>query len=51
LYIIRNGALTGIRYRDEILHLFVRPFAGAIGSEFVFIDDNTRPHRAKIMDQ
>jgi hypothetical protein len=35
LYIIINGALTGIRYRDEVLHPIVRPFAGAIGAEFV----------------
>ena len=25
LYVIANGALTCVRYRDEILHEFVRP--------------------------
>ena len=49
LYAIRNGALTAIRYRDEILHPIVRPFAGAIGPDFVLMDDNARPHRAGIV--
>jgi hypothetical protein len=29
----------------------VRPFTGAISAEFVLMDDNTRPHRAKIVNQ
>ncbi len=43
LYVIRDGALTGVRYRDEILHTFVRPYAGAVGQDFVLMDDNARP--------
>ena len=35
LYVIQNGALTGVRYRDEILDVYVRPFAGAVGDNFV----------------
>jgi hypothetical protein len=31
LYVIRNGPLTGIIYRDEILVPIVRLYAGAIG--------------------
>jgi hypothetical protein len=31
LYVIRNGSLTGIRYRDEILAPIVRFYAGANG--------------------
>ena len=31
LYIIENGSLIGVRYRDEILHDIVRPYAGATG--------------------
>ena len=27
MYIIDRGALTSVRYRDEILHPIVRPFA------------------------
>ena len=44
-----NGNLTGAIYRDEILHPIVRPYAGAIGNDFVLMDDNARPHRARIV--
>lgn len=37
---IRNGALTGMRYRDGILHPVARPFAGAMITKFVLMDDN-----------
>jgi hypothetical protein len=29
----------------------VRPFAGAIGAEFILMDDNARPYRANIVNQ
>ena len=51
LYIIQNDALTGDRYRDEILHEFVRPYAGAVGEDFVLMDDNARPHRAHVVTE
>ena len=50
LYVIQNGALTGVRYRDEILDVYVRPFAGAVGDNFVLMDDNARPHRARVVN-
>ena len=51
LYVIRNGSLTGVRYRDEILAPIVRPFAGAIGDDFILMDDNARPHRSRLVNQ
>lgn len=51
LYVIDNGALTGVRYRDEILDGIVRPFAGAVGDTFVLMDDNARPHRARVVTE
>jgi len=51
LYVIENGSLTGVRYRDEILHDTVRPYAGATGPDFILMDDNARPHRAKVVEQ
>ncbi len=45
-----EGNLTGVRYRDEILHPIVRPYAGAIGDDFVLMDDNARPHRARVVE-
>ncbi len=34
VYMLVNGPLTAIRYRDEILEPIVRPFAGAVGPGF-----------------
>ena len=51
LYVIRNGSLTGIRYRDEILAPIVRLYAGAIGDDFILMDDNATPHRAIIVNE
>ncbi|GFS98953.1 HTH_Tnp_Tc3_2 domain-containing protein [Trichonephila clavipes] len=38
--------MTGHIYRDVILEQHVRLFRGAMGAEFLFMDDNSRPHRA-----
>ena len=51
LYVIRNGSLTGIRYRDEILAPIVRLYAGAIGDDLILMDDNARPHRVRIVNE
>ncbi|GFS51708.1 transposable element Tcb1 transposase [Trichonephila clavipes] len=42
--------MTGHIYRDVILE-HVRLFRGAIGAEFLFMDDNARPRRANILDE
>jgi hypothetical protein len=51
LYVIRNGSLTGIQYRDEILTPIVSLYVGAIGDDFILMDDNARPHRARIVNE
>ena len=38
------------RYRDYILRPVVLPYAGAVGQNFLLMDDNARPHRARIID-
>ncbi|GFX59559.1 transposable element Tcb1 transposase [Trichonephila clavipes] len=38
-------------YRDVILEQHVRLFRSAMGAEFLFMDVNARPHRAKIVDE
>ncbi|GFU53239.1 transposable element Tcb2 transposase [Trichonephila clavipes] len=43
--------MTGHIYRDAILEQHVRLFRGAMGAEFLFMDDSARPHRAKIVDE
>ena len=51
LYVIRNGSLTGIKYRDEILTPIVSLYVGAIGNDFILMDGNARPHRARIVNE
>ena len=46
--VIINGNLNGQRYVDEVLRPHVIPYAGAIGEDFVFMDDNARPHRGRL---
>lgn len=40
LHVIRNGSLNAVGYQDEILDPIVRPFAGAIGGDYILMDDN-----------
>ncbi|GFW90002.1 DDE_3 domain-containing protein [Trichonephila clavipes] len=42
--------MTGHIDRDVILEQHVRLFRGAMGAEFLFMDDNARSHRANIVD-
>ncbi|GFX29558.1 uncharacterized protein TNCV_4776301 [Trichonephila clavipes] len=42
-----GGTVTGLRYRDP----YVRPYAAAIGNDFILMDDNARPHRARIVEE
>ncbi|GFT79431.1 transposable element Tcb2 transposase [Trichonephila clavipes] len=46
-----SGRLLIWRYRDEILDPYVRPYAAAIGNDFILMDDNARPHRAGIVEE
>ncbi|GFX48171.1 transposable element Tcb1 transposase [Trichonephila clavipes] len=48
---VQSVTLTGHIYRDVILEQRVRLFRGAMGAEFLFMDDNARPHRANIVDE
>jgi len=50
LHIMMRGMTTGVRYRDEILDIYVRPYAGAIGPQFILMDDNARSHRAMVVE-
>ncbi|GFU51913.1 DDE_3 domain-containing protein [Trichonephila clavipes] len=43
--------MTDHIYRDVILEQHVRLFRGAMGAEFLFMDDNARPHHANIVDE
>ncbi len=47
--VIDGGALTAVRYRDEVLEPVVQPFAGALGQDFVLMHANARPHTARVV--
>ena len=51
LHIVMRGMMTGVRYRDEIMDIYVRPYAGAIGPQFILMDDNARTHRARVVEE
>ncbi|GFT61527.1 DDE_3 domain-containing protein [Trichonephila clavipes] len=48
---VQSVTMTGHIYRDVILEQHVRLFRGAMGAEFLFMDENARPHRANIVDE
>ncbi|GFV86369.1 transposable element Tcb1 transposase [Trichonephila clavipes] len=48
---VQSVTMTSHIYRDVILEQHVRLFWGAMGAEFLFIDDNARPQRANIIDE
>ncbi|GFW98469.1 transposable element Tcb2 transposase [Trichonephila clavipes] len=50
LYMIRDGPLTARRYWDEILRPIVVPYAAEIGDDLILMDDNSRPHRANLVE-
>ncbi|GFS96625.1 cubilin [Trichonephila clavipes] len=46
---VQSVKMTGHIYRDVILEQHVRLFRVTMGAEFLFMDDNARPHRANIV--
>ncbi|GFW35278.1 transposable element Tc3 transposase [Trichonephila clavipes] len=48
---VQSVTMTGQIHRDVILEQHVRLFRGTKGAEFLFMDDNARPHRASIVDK
>ncbi|UYV79238.1 hypothetical protein LAZ67_17001702 [Cordylochernes scorpioides] len=51
LHIFSGGTLTAQRYRDEILEPYLRLYRDQIGHNLIFMDDNARPHRARLVDE
>ncbi|GFU67218.1 DDE_3 domain-containing protein [Trichonephila clavipes] len=49
--LVLSVTMTGHIYRDVILEQHVRLFRGAMGAEFLFMDDNSHLHRGNIVDE
>ncbi|GFW71462.1 transposable element Tcb2 transposase [Trichonephila clavipes] len=50
-HIFDAGSVNGTRYRNEILLPYVRLFRGAMGLQFLFMDDNAPCHRTVAAEQ
>ncbi|GFV67314.1 cubilin [Trichonephila clavipes] len=48
---VQSVTMTDDVYRDVILEQHVRLFRGAMGAEFLFMDDNARLHHANIVNE
>ncbi|GFW97480.1 transposable element Tcb1 transposase [Trichonephila clavipes] len=48
---VQSVTTTGHIYRDVFLEQHVRLFRGAMSAEFLFMDDNARPHSTNIVDE
>lgn len=44
-------SMNGERYRDLCMRNIVVPYAQNVGNNFVLIDDNARPHRARVVNE
>ncbi|GFX41675.1 transposable element Tcb2 transposase [Trichonephila clavipes] len=51
LHIFDAGSVNGTRYCNEILLPYVRLFRGAMGLQFLFMDDNATCHRTVAAEQ
>ncbi|GFV24829.1 hypothetical protein TNCV_882971 [Trichonephila clavipes] len=51
LHIFDAGSVDGTRYCNEILLPYVRLFRGAMGLQFLFMDDNAPCHRTVAAEQ
>lgn len=49
LVVIENGTLTAERYVNEIINEYVGPFLVNMGENAIFMQDNARPHTARIV--
>jgi hypothetical protein len=49
LVVPNRGTSTGQRYIYDTLDNQVMLYAGAVGDQFIVIDDNARPHRVRVV--
>lgn len=51
LVVLRGQSMNGERYRDLCIRDIVVPYAENIGNNLILVDDNARPHRARIVTE
>ena len=50
LHVLDTGSVNAQRYRQEILEPYVRLFRDAVGPQFIFMDDNARLHKVRLVE-
>nr|CAH7735623.1 unnamed protein product [Callosobruchus chinensis] len=45
------GTMTGAYYLQNIINAIVQPLGNEIGDQFIFMNDNARPHRTRAVQQ
>lgn len=50
LHVFTRGSVRAVKYRDDILDPYVYIFRGAVGTDFILMDNNGGPHRADKVD-
>nr|CAH7718655.1 unnamed protein product [Callosobruchus chinensis] len=45
------GTITNAYYLQNIINAIVQPLRNEIGDQFIFMDDNARPHRTRAFQQ
>lgn len=50
MLVLINASMTSVRCRNMVVEPIIALFARGIGEGFVLIDDNTRRHRARIVN-
>lgn len=51
LIFVENGALNAHRYVEDILQETVVPFSHFIGDDFILMQDNAKPHVARVVNE
>ncbi|GFX11004.1 transposable element Tc1 transposase [Trichonephila clavipes] len=51
LHLFDRGSVNGDSYCEEVLLQHVRLIRGVIGPDFIFMDDNVRPHRTLAVEE
>jgi hypothetical protein len=49
LVVLKRGTLSGQRCINDILDNQVRLYAGAVGDQFILMEDNAHPLRARVV--
>ena len=51
LHVFQNRTITDERYINEILDVYVKPYSGAVGENFILMDDNARQHSTRAVER